>query len=237
MPEISINEIVRKMRQGLTEPYLCKADDGNSYVVKSSNATYAGLVKEWIVAHLGQEFSLPIPQFKVAWLDDNLLKYTEFNLDSGYCFASLYHPNIQEITFNQIGRLNQDLLKDLFVFDYWIKNNDRNLTQYGGNANFFFDQKTQEPFVLDHNLSFSTDFDLNAHIVQHVGAYCWQGLDLVDRQHYEKKFEKAFSVVNNAIKTIPEDWLDMYSQDKIDSEIKSVLNKYRDDEFWEGIKK
>ncbi|NOJ26212.1 hypothetical protein F0238_26290 [Vibrio coralliilyticus] len=225
------------MKQGLTEPYLCKADDTNTYVVKSSNATYAGLVKEWVVAHLGKEFGLPIPSFKIAWLDDALLQYNDYNIEAGYCFASHYHPNIQEITFNQIEGLSPNLLKDLFIFDYWVKNNDRNLTQYGGNANFFFDQKTQEPFVLDHNLSFSEDFDLNAHIGQHVGASNWEGLDLVDRQHYEKKFVKAFSVVDNAIDTIPDDWLERYSKETIGNEILSVLERYKDDEFWEGIKK
>ncbi|MGY5537986.1 HipA family kinase [Vibrio brasiliensis] len=237
MSEISIDEIVRKMRQGLTEPYLCKADDKNTYVVKSSNATYAGLVKEWVVAHLGKQFGLPVPSFKVAWLDDSLVQYNDYNIESGYCFASHYHPNIQEITFNQIEGLDRDLLKDLFMFDYWVKNNDRNLTQHGGNANFFFDQSTQEPFVLDHNLAFSNDFDLNAHINQHVGSASWNGLDLVDREHYEKKFENALGVVNNAINTIPQDWLERYSKEKIDSEIVAVLDKYKDDDFWEGIKK
>lgn len=237
VPIISIDEIVRKMNQGLTEPYLCKADDGNTYVVKSNNATYAGLVKEWVVAHLGKEFGLPIPSFKIAWLDDTLLRYSEYNIEGGYCFASYYHPNIQEITYNQINGLDTWLLKDLFMFDYWVKNNDRNLSQYGGNANFFFDQRTKQPFVLDHNLSFSDDFDLAAHMAQHVGASRWEGLDLVDMQHYEKKFENAFSVVDNAIKTIPDEWLEQYAEEWIDSELLSVLDRYKYDEFWEGIKK
>lgn len=237
MAEVSIEEIIRKMKQGLTQPYLCNADDHNSYVVKGSNATCAGLVKEWIVAHLGEEFGLPIPPFKIAWLDHALVQYNSFDIEAGYCFASLYKPNIQEITFNQIEGLNKNLLKDLFVFDYWIKNNDRNLTQYGGNANFFFDQGSKDAFVLDHNLSFANDFDLQAHKTQHVGSCCWEGLDLVDRQHYEKKFEKAYSVVDNAVKNIPDDWLERYPEERIDEEIRSVLSEYKNEEFWEGIKK
>ncbi|MFV0575553.1 MAG: HipA family kinase [Vibrio sp.] len=54
MSQISIDEIIRKMNQGLTEPYLCRADDNRKYVVKGSNALCSGLVKEWLVAHLGR---------------------------------------------------------------------------------------------------------------------------------------------------------------------------------------
>lgn len=225
------------MNQGLTEPYLCKGDDQQNYVVKGSNATPAGLVKEWIVAHLGKEFGLPIPPFKIAWLDDALVQYNSFDIEAGYCFASEYQSRIQEITFNQIESLDKALLKDLFMFDYWIKNNDRNLTQYGGNANFFFDQKTKKPYVLDHNLSFASDFNLDAHINQHVGSYCWEGLDLVDREHYEKKFEKSLAVVDNAVNSLPEDWVDRYPEERIEQDIRSVLHEFRNDKFWEGIKK
>ena len=61
------------MAQGRTNPYLCKGDDGKQYVVKGSSATCAGLVKEWIVAHLAKDFGLPIPDFKIAWLDHDLV--------------------------------------------------------------------------------------------------------------------------------------------------------------------
>jgi len=197
----------------------------------------AGLVKEWLVAHLGEAFGLPIPPYKVAWVDDLLVKYGDFDIDAGYCFASEYQANIQEITFNQLNSVPKSILRDLFVFDYWIRNNDRALTIHGGNANFFYDQITKETFVLDHNLSFDEEFSIENHTEQHVGAVEWSGFDLIDRQTYEIKFEKAMEVVDNAICKIPEEWLEHYSLATIEEEVVKVLNEYKTNEFWEGIEK
>ena len=72
------------MAQGRTNPYLCEGDDGKQYVVKGSSATCAGLVKEWIVAHLAKHFGLPIPDFKIAWLDDELVEFGTFDLEDRY---------------------------------------------------------------------------------------------------------------------------------------------------------
>lgn len=223
------------MSQGYTEPYLCNADDNKTYVVKSSNTLCSGLVKEWIVAHLGVAFDLPIPPFKIAWLDDVLLEYSNYGIEPGFCFASEYQANIQEITFHQLGFTPGELLRNLYVFDYWIKNNDRNLTKCGGNPNFFYNQVNHQPIVLDHNLSFDTDFDIGKHRFSHVGKSEWRGLDLIDREFYELKFENSMKVIDNAITQIPEDWLENYSLDRIDSEIINVLNEYKLDAFWRGL--
>ncbi|CDT63844.1 conserved hypothetical protein [Vibrio coralliirubri] len=223
------------MKQGRTEPYLCKADDGKMYVVKGSNATNEGLVKELIVASLGEKFGLPIPPFQIAWVDDLLVEYNSFDLEAGYCFASLYQPNIQEITYNQLKEVNRQQLRDLFVFDYWIRNNDRNLTEHGGNPNFFKDQSSKDTFVLDHNLSFAPDFEVSDHLSQHVSSDSWGQLELLDRETYTEKFKEALEDIDSIIEAIPNDWLETYTTDTIETEIKVVLNKFLDDAFWEDI--
>ena len=223
------------MAQGRTNPYLCEGDDGKQYVVKGSGATCKGLVKEWIVAHLAQSFGLPIPEFKIAWVDNVLVEYSSFDLEAGYCFASLYKPNIQEITYNQIKDVSKQLLRDLFVFDYWIQNNDRNLTNKGGNPNFFLDQKTNETCVVDHNLAFADDFNIDEHTEQHVSSEFWEGLELLDKTIYTEKFKDALNNIDTIISEIPEDWLERYPIDTIREEITLVLQKFLDDPFWEDI--
>jgi hypothetical protein len=232
---IEILKITRMMAQGRTNPYLCEGDDGKQYVVKGSSATCRGLVKEWIVAHLAKSFGLPIPDFKIAWVDDLLVEYSSFDLEAGYCFASSYKPNIQEITYNQIQKVPKQLLRDLFIFDYWIQNNDRNLTEKGGNPNFFLEQKTKETCVVDHNLAFADDFKIDEHKEQHVSSGSWDGLDLVDKDTYTEKFQNALQDIDNIISEIPEEWLEMYPIDTIRTEITLVLQKFLDEPFWEDI--
>ncbi|WP_255312748.1 HipA family kinase [Vibrio splendidus] len=232
---IAIETITRKMAQGRTNPYLCKGDDGKQYVVKGSSATCAGLVKEWIVAHLAKDFGLPIPDFKIAWLDHDLVEFGTFGLEAGYCFASLYMPNLQEITYNQVKGVHNQLLRDLFIFDYWIKNNDRNLTSSGGNPNFFLEQRTRDTCVVDHNLAFADDFKAEEHVTEHVCCDYWEGLALVDREIYTQKFQGALEGIDAIIDKIPDEWLELYSKDTIHREITLVLQQFLDEPFWEDI--
>ena len=61
-----IEEIIRKMEQGKTEPYLCRDSIQEMYVVKRLTATFVGCIKEWICARLAKDFGLPIPPFSLA---------------------------------------------------------------------------------------------------------------------------------------------------------------------------
>ena len=58
---LEVIEIIRKIEQGRTEPYLCGANDGNAYVVKGKTTTGKGRIVEYICAHIGKAFELPIP--------------------------------------------------------------------------------------------------------------------------------------------------------------------------------
>jgi len=234
MDEIEITSIVRETNQGQTAPYLCTGDDGKKYVVKGSKATYQGLINEWVVANLADGFGLPIPTYKKAYADEQLYAYGVYDLYS-YNFASEFHPNVQEVRFSQLSEIEQRLLKDLYVFDYWVCNNDRCLTEHGGNPNFFLNQKTLEPLVLDHNLSFDKSFCGQLHKELHLGAIAWTGLDLVDKQHYEERMQQALQRLDYAITSLPEDWLEDKSRDSIKEEIEVVLQRYTSCEFWEGM--
>ncbi|MEE2028486.1 HipA family kinase [Shewanella oneidensis] len=46
--KIEINQIIRRMDQGFTQPYICGCSDGGKYVVKGSNTTKKQLAVELI---------------------------------------------------------------------------------------------------------------------------------------------------------------------------------------------
>ncbi len=238
---ISIVEIIRQMQQGQTQPYLAVADNQRKYIIKGARATYEGLIGEWVAGELGVAFGLPIPDFELAYVDSSLIEFDRnlrFDLGHGMVFASEYCETLQEITYTDITKSDQKLLRDLFIFDYWIKNDDRNLSAKGGNPNLFLQQQTSELVVLDHNMAFDKEFNIASFKKLHVGANAWgENHDMFAKDEYTAKIATAFKSFDQIIQDIPEDWLEhISSSDDFLAQIKVLLQSYQSDSFWEAIK-
>ncbi|WP_431786100.1 HipA family kinase [Vibrio harveyi] len=235
---ISINTISKEMTQGQTGPYLCADEDDNEYIVKGPRTTYRGLVNELVCATLGKALGLPIPDFEIAYVDRTLLRYGSYSLDEGDWFASKFEPNVQDLVYSAVGNLDPETLKLLFIFDYWIKNNDRTLTEKGGNPNVFIKPDGNSIIVLDHNLAFCPTFDeeWEEKKMLHVGASAWfqEQLSLYDREFFTEKMGQAISTLDEI--EIPEEWSDNCAIDSIMEDIRLTLSRYETEEFWEGIK-
>lgn len=238
MCDINIIKIIEPMKQGYTKPYLCEASDGKKYVVKGLKATYGGLVKEWISAHLGVQFGLNIPRFHLAFLDNHLdLEQELVDLENEICFASEYINGAKEIQVSMINQFDPEEFRKLFFFDYWIKNDDRNLSEYGGNANLFVTPNEKQPFVLDHNLAFDKSFNLENHKKHHLAAHIWRDHpDLICLDEYKYLIELCLKNIDTTINTLPTEWLERYPHQKIQEDIVKLLLNYQTDEFWEAIK-
>jgi len=74
-PEIT--EVHRRADQGHANAYLCGADDGHSYYVKSQGATWRGLACEWVAARLAQAFGLPIALFAQVLIDERFAQFLQ----------------------------------------------------------------------------------------------------------------------------------------------------------------
>jgi hypothetical protein len=238
---INIVEVIRKMKQGQTKPFLCRADNGKLYVVKGNTATPDGIIKEWIAGSLGKKLGLPVPDFTFVWVDESLLEFDRdlrFELGAGTAFASEYVQSLQEITYSDLLTVDSDLLKKIFVFDYWIKNDDRTLTNLGGNPNLFINQQNRNIVVLDHNLAFELNFDMSSFKKIHVSICSLDdNLDLLIRDEFYNEIHQAFSGLDLIIEKIPEDIKqNAINFDGLISSIKLLLVKYTEDEFWEDIK-
>lgn len=237
---IYIQRIIRKMKQGQTGPYLCVGEDGKQYIVKGPNTTYAGLVHEWVCGKLAQAIGLPIPDFDTAYVDRTLLEYGSYELEEGEWFASKYEENIQDVPFKLLEKLDSEQLKLLFIFDYWIKNGDRNLTAIGGNPNLFIRSDLSSFVVLDHNLSFDLDYD-DSFVklkISHIGSSAWfsKQLTLFDQSHYRGLLTSCFQQLESIFSSVPEEWVENCSDNGILEHIRVVLARYENEAFWEGIK-
>ncbi|WP_039970388.1 HipA family kinase [Vibrio halioticoli] len=237
---IYIERIIRKMKQGQTGPYLCVGDDGNQYIVKGPNTTYRGLINEWVCGKLGKAIGLPVPDFEIAYVDGSLLEFGHYELSEGDWFASKYEENIQDVPYQKLCELDLEGLKLLFLFDYWMKNGDRNLTQSGGNPNLFIRSDLQSFIVLDHNLAFDKDHDETFSQLKelHVGSSAWfaEQRSLLDHDYYKELLENCVSELDSILESIPDEWLENCVDIGIVEDIRVTLLRFRTSVFWEGIK-
>lgn len=222
----------------MTTPYLCELDDGLRYYVKGTQATGAGLISETIAALLGRAFGLPIPEFCFADAPQALLALDEgarSALGDGCCFASRAQESIVEMPYSALADLPRSFHQRLFLFDYWIGNGDRTLTEHGGNPNLFMRLSDRTPVVLDHNLAFSADFTVAEIKNSHISTSFWfhPTVDLLFRTEAQHAMEAALAAIEDMENQLPNDWCER-APDRVGAAM-ARLESFRATDFWEAL--
>jgi len=237
---LEVEELQEKASQGRTEPYLCRLSDQQLYYVKGPQASIKGLINEAICAYLGQAFGLNIPPYQLAYLPSPLVSYDSkarqvLGEGNSVVFASRQIKGLVELTPSLQQNMPAQFAKDLFLFDYWIKNEDRTMTFTSGNPNLFLDARSNQYVVIDHNLAFDPDYNLAQNAALHLGYQFWfnQQCDQLWREHYSAKLEIAFGGLAQYAASLPEDWLN--SEPDYLAQVTATLALFRTDGFWEAL--
>ncbi|MBD3822209.1 MAG: hypothetical protein IE878_05675 [Epsilonproteobacteria bacterium] len=242
-----IDSIERVAQQGRTSPLVCKGEDGNSYVVKYKEGTAGtdGLVKEWLFGCLARYFGLEVPSFEEGFLSGTLIRAFPFHNvkefirspEEGSVFASKMVENVEEFKMVNLHSVSESYKKDLFVFDLWIKNHDRCLSEMGGNVNLLWSISESKCYVIDHNLALddepSPEF-LDNHVFRRaLGPY---DLDLITRQNYEEKMKSVLENWDNCVSSCPKCWLEDDSFSMGLQDVKRSLEDDANGKIWERLK-
>lgn len=235
---IQIIEITRQASQGRSEPYLCVGEDGRNYYVKGRQSGLLTRVKEWICAHLGRAFGLPIPDFRLANISLELLGVTNINLRPigvGVGFASKEVPLACWFEEANKSKVDDELQRKLLIFDWWIRNDDRNLS----NPNLLWDAANQKMAVIDHNLAFDSEFDPLGFQSSHIFGHHWDTIssDLVSRSSYQQQLEAALPAFDQALGSMPDEWrwidVEQTMPSTLDiNQLKDQLLRCKADHFW-----
>lgn len=247
MSYIQIQQIIRQSEVGVTQPFLCIAKNGITYLVKSlAGMPPRELVYEWVCAKLAISFGLPCPE-PCIMCDFGMLyqlgRYGSWQYNSDYAFASPIVEGAMELNYAQAEKLAEDFKCRLFVFDYWVQNHDRVLSNKGGRINLLFDGLHEAPVVIDHNQAMDPLFDAKKFSREHVFGYDNRpsfGLDLVHREEMEHLMAVSLAELDNIVAAMPEEWRsdaneELGGKDIIDNMIRPILERYTTPAFWQDV--
>jgi len=209
---IQIVEVMRRSEQGVTLPFICRGEDDCTYFVKGKGAGRHSLIAEYICGRLAQSFGLPVADFEVVEIPEVLIRASLLpdiaDLGAGMAFGSRSLQHVQELRHHQIKSVPAQTCKDVLVFDWWVRNQDRTLSARGGNPNLLWDQTKKQVVVIDHNVAFEASFDPRMFAENHVFASFIPKVfdDLAERANYETRLQQAFAEYDIACDNLPPEW-------------------------------
>lgn len=192
-------------------------------------------------AQLATEFGLPIAEYALAEVDPQLIEAGVFpdidQLGCGVVFASRELVHAQELTATTRDLVSPELAKDVLVFDWWLRNEDRHLTELGGNPNLLWDMQGSELVVIDHNQAFDRTFNAGNFLQAHVFSRYWNSIfsDHIERERYGVRLHEALLKLVGIRANIPDSW--WYVDEGVPAditwdEIGTCLERCRREDFW-----
>ncbi|GAB2850084.1 hypothetical protein GCM10027277_17820 [Pseudoduganella ginsengisoli] len=239
---LQIIEILGRSEQGVTKPFICRAENNEIYFVKGRGAGRRSLLCEWIASSMAQRFGLPVAPFEIVEVPQELVEIATRDdigdLGAGPAFGSR-RMQITELTVSNVFEIPLEVQMDVLAFDWWIRNGDRNLSDQGGNPNLFWDVVEEGLVVLDHNQAFDDDFSAENFVELHVFRNVRDAIsrDLFTRVQLEDRFEQILVDFDSICDTSPPEWWFLDAEQTIPvnfsrHQIKLALEARRGNEFW-----
>lgn len=240
---LTIVEVLDRSKQGRTEPYICRGDDGEVYFVKGHSATRVGQIAEWLCARLAERFGLPIAPYAIATVPEELFEadLTGWlrDLGPGEVFASRRVEAV-ELTEAHRALVPLALRRDVLAFDWWIRNGDRNLTELGGNPNLLWNlDGAGSLIVIDHNLAFDPAFSAKDFADLHVFSddIPLMFSDFILRENVIERFAQALGIWEEVCHNLPTSWkfADAEQLTPIEfpfAQVRALLDRAFTDTFW-----
>ncbi len=244
-PPITISEVTGRSEQGATRPFFCSAETGMGYRLKYCvKGAYAGknsLCCEWVASSLAHllvdDNMLVLAPFRMAEVPPELIEASArtdiHDLGEGRVFASLLNAGGQELTWSEAQDWPDVTKATLLLLDLWLQNEDRILSDHGGNPNLLVEQiyriKDQIPggtrtrvehvgkqlWFYDFNLAFDEDFNRERFFGAHVFGNMLKRWPKGFRERMEPRMSDALGQVREIFSEVPAEWLHLDGDDSL----------------------
>lgn len=232
MPTI-VTELLGRADAGVSvKPFICRTEEGRKIYIKPFGSHPKSFIYEWIGGRLAYRMGLPVADMEIVEVPSLLAKANR-NVDwkdfkSGVGFGSYaVGQDYRDLQSSDLTKLNKELLAEVLLFDYWIKNQDRQMGPVGGNPNTMVHYDRNEFYLIDHDNAFDQTFDMKLFSQLHIGRNqreYWLKADR--REAWAKKVEASLKHLDDFWEELPEDWL--YSELDTNSEPCYTLSPIRD---------
>lgn len=236
---LNVVEIIRPIESGATRPFQCRLEDDHLYAVKGRAAFARGLMGEVYAGSLGRRIGLPIPSFSIAQVSAPLLNgYSDTSvrgaLGPGPLFASLWQEPVEGLKTPDLLHFPRRELAALYVFDHWIQNGDRSLSEHGGNANLLVQLRDRKLIVIDHNLAFDPTYQADE-LQVHACRSAWLDArrDLVFKEEIERRMQEAMTTLPSLEAELPEEWVE--DEPGFPAYVVDALSRINDQQFWADL--
>ena len=195
---------------GVSRPFRCEGEDGRDYFVKLKNTSYEGLVKDWVAGRLASEMGLPVAEVRQVRIPRELIAGNpeyERDLGHGIAFGSVKVEASERLSMEFIRSDEDGGLSRILLFDWWIRNSDRALTEIGGNPNLLWQLDPGRVVMIDHDNAFDPAFDAGAFwkyhaLRQHISAW-----DSQKREEMLAWLDRGTGHLEAVWAEIPEEWI------------------------------
>lgn len=238
---IQIVEILDRSIQGATKPFYCRCENGQFYFVKGVGAGKQSLIAEYVGCQLARSFGLPVADFEIVEVPQELINWCgrqdANELGAGLAFGSRALPHVQEFAMAHMNQVDVQTRKDVVMFDWWVHNADRTLTEKGGNPNLLWDQQHSRLVVIDHNQTFDAGFNPLSFAELHVfHDYLFNIFDdLIERETYRDRLAVMFAEFETACENVPQGWwlVDNGVPTNFDRDAaRELLKRFMNNDFW-----
>lgn len=245
-PELEAVEILRRSEQGVCRPFLVRDRQGDIYVVKGVGGPgKAALISELLCVELGLRLGLPLPRYGIMHVPQGLIDFTTIDgaheLEGGPAFASRLVDNATTLLYPQIDQIPPALQQRVLVFDKWVRNGDRRLTDKGGNVNLLL-CPAGRLVVIDHNVAFDMPASDAGILIEHVFSGQKNSLDdLMVRAEHHAALDTALADWDTITALLPDEWVyrDSWDDESLTSptldERLNLLQRFANDDFWRLI--
>lgn len=230
---MTITEILGRSEQGTTRPFVCRGDSWGTYYVKGAFAGKRSLCCEWVAHRLVQRVlpnaPLGVPMFKMAEVSRALIQGSARkdarDLGEGQVFASWRIEGGQELHWSAAQGWPEETMALLLLMDLWIQNEDRSLSELGGNPNLMVEQIPPLPdddpegalwkdqprremlWAYDFNLAFDEDFSRERFFGAHVFGAALKQWPEGFRERMEPNLRDGLHEVRSIFAELPLEWL------------------------------
>jgi hypothetical protein len=225
---------------GVSRPFRCVGEDEAEYFVKLKNVGWNHLVKEWIAGRLAQEMGLPAAEIAQVRIAPELVKGNadyETSLGSGVAFGSMRVNPAERLSLAFLPTNSDPGLSRILLFDWWIRNSDRALTETGGNPNLLWQIDKRQVVVFDHDNAFDEDLNPDHFWQFHALRNHRNSWEPARREEMSTWLDAGVACLDRIWDELPEEWLlDSYGDPRCTLDkpgLQGVLSSFKTNpDFW-----